>query len=193
MSSLHDFLHIADSFNLRYALLGAIAVSVWNPYRRTHDVDAAVDRADLWKLKNGLVSLGYVLVENPRLEKFEFKHRLKGDIDIYTDKVSGIDVSDLLMRAIEGELEGRRVKVVSPEDLILLKAKAGRERDMADISVILVNLRGNLDWSYLKEKASNLKIDLKSLLVRSLDRIPISVNNIPKVRKELRALIEEKL
>jgi hypothetical protein len=192
MSSLHDFLYIADSFNLRYALLGAIAVNIWNPYRRTHDIDAAVDRADLLKLKESLVSLGYVLVENPRLEKFEFKHR-KGDIDIYTDKVSGIDVSDLLTRAIEGELEGRRVKVVSPEDLILLKAKAGRERDMADISVILVNLRGNLDWSYLKEKASNLKIDLRSFLVRSLDRIPISVNNIPKVRKELRALIEEKL
>jgi len=137
--------------------------------------------------------LGYVLVENPRLGKSEFKHRSKGDIDIYTDKVSGIDVSELLRRSVEGKLEGRRVRVVSPEDLIILKAKAGRERDMADISVILVNFRENLDWSYIKERASSLKIDLRPFLLRSLERIPVSVDNMPKVRKELRAIIEEKL
>jgi len=127
MSSLHDFLQVADDLSVRYALLGATAVSTWCPYRVTHDVDAAVDKADLWKLKKGLIPLGYVLVENPRLGKSEFKHRSKGDIDIYTDKVSGIDVSELLRRSVEGKLEGRRVRVVSPEDLIILKRfTAGR-------------------------------------------------------------------
>ena len=145
MSSLHDFLDAADTLNLRYALLGALAVSAWNPYRRTHDVDVAIEKSDLWKLKNFLAPLGYFIVENPRLGKLELKHRSKGDIDIYTDEVSGIRVSDLLRRSVERELEGRRVRVVSPEDLIILKAKAGRERDMSDVSVILVNLKENLE------------------------------------------------
>jgi len=56
-----------------------------------------------------------------------------------------------------------------------------------------VNFRENLDWSYIKERASSLKIDLRPFLLRSLERIPVSVDNMPKVRKELRALIEEKL
>ncbi len=193
MSSLHDFLDIAEGFNVRYALLGAIAVSAWCPYRKTHDIDVAVDRADLWKLKNGLIPLGYVLVENPRLEKFEFKHRSKGDIDVYINKISGINVADLLERSVERELEGRRVRVASLEDLILLKAKAGRERDMSDASVILVNFWDKLDWEYLKGRALDLKVDLKLFLIKSLDRIPISVNNIPKVRKELKELVEERL
>jgi len=83
--------------------------------------------------------------------------------------------------------------VISPEDLIILKAKAGRERDMSDISIVLVNLKDDLDWKYLKERASSLKIDLKSFLLRSLERIPVHVENAPKVRKSLRRIIEERL
>ncbi|RSN67041.1 hypothetical protein D9Q81_09170 [Candidatus Korarchaeum cryptofilum] len=193
MSSLNDFLDATDALKLRYALLGALAVRAWNPYRKTHDVDVAIEKSDFWKLKNFLAPLGYFVVENPRLGKLELKHRYKGDIDVYTDEVSGIRVSDLLKRSVERELEGRRVRVVSPEDLIILKAKAGRERDMADISVVLVNLKDDLDWNYLKERASSLKIDLKSFLLRSLERIPVYVENVPKVRKSIKKIIEERL
>lgn len=193
MSSLLDFLEVAEGFNVRYALLGAMALDAWCSYRKTHDVDVAVDKTDLWKLKNGLIPLGYVLIENPRLEKFEFKHRLKGDIDVYTDKVSGISVIELLERSVERELEGRRVRVVSLEDLVLLKAKAGRERDMADVSVILVNFGEKLDWDYLRRRSSDLKLNLRIFLIKSLDRIPVSVDNIPKVRKRLKELVDEKL
>jgi len=85
MSSLDDFLEAAEG-KVRYALLGALAVQAYVPYRYTHDVDVAVDHADLWKLKGELESKGYVLIENPRLGKLEFKHRGKGDIDVYTEE-----------------------------------------------------------------------------------------------------------
>ncbi len=52
MSSIEDFLSVAEERKVRYALLGALAVSAIRPFRTTHDVDVAVHPADLWKLKN---------------------------------------------------------------------------------------------------------------------------------------------
>ena len=126
MSSLVDLVEAAGR-RVKYALLGALAVQAYVPYRYTHDVDVAVDKAHLWMLRDGLELRGYVMVENPRLGKLEFKHRDKGDIDVYTEEISGISVETLLRRAREGVIQGLRVSVVSPEDLILLKCRAGRE------------------------------------------------------------------
>ncbi len=193
MSSIEDFLSVAEERKVRYALLGALAVSAIRTFRTTHDVDVAVDPADLWKLKQGLSSMGYVLVENPRLGKLEFKHRDKGDIDVYVDEISGMSVKQLLERAVEGEIEGKKVRVISPEDALLLKALAARERDLADIAVILTEVGEKIDWEYVRRMSDELGLDLRSILRRSIDRLPISVDNPPKVRKRLRRLIESVL
>ena len=192
MSSLVDFLDAAEG-KVRYALLGALAVQSYVPYRYTHDVDVAVHKADLWILKGELELKGYVLVENPRLGKLEFKRRGRGDIDVYTEEISGIKVERLIRRARQTTIFGRKARVISPEDVLLLKCKAGRERDLADAAAILVKLSNRLDWNYLSESSRELKIDLKGFLVRSLERIPLTVDNPPKVRKFLRKLVEEKL
>ncbi len=190
MSSIEDFLSVAEERKVRYALLGALAVSAIRPFRTTHDVDVAVDPADLWKLKQGLSGMGYVLLENPRLGKLEFKHRMKGDIDVYVERVSGLSVRQLLERAVEAEIDGRRVWVISPEDALLLKALARRERDLADIAVILTEVGDRIDWEYVKAMSSELDLDLKEVLRKSIERLPISVDNPPKVRKTLRRLID---
>lgn len=191
MSSIEDFLSVAEERKVRYALLGALAVSAIRPFRTTHDVDVAVHPADLWKLKQGLSNLGYVLLENPRLGKLEFKHRVKGDIDVYVEKISGLSVKQLLERAVEAEIDERRVRVISPEDALLLKALAGRERDLADIAVILMEVGDRIDWEYVKTMGGELGLDLKNILRRSIERLPISVDNPPKVRKTLRRLIDD--
>lgn len=191
MSSIEDFLRVAEDMNVRYAFLGALAVSAIRPFRMTHDVDVAVHPADLWKLKQGLSNLGYMLVENPRLGKLEFKHREKGDIDVYTESISGLSVELLLRRSVEAELRGMKVRVISPEDVLLLKVAAGRERDLADIALILFELGERLDWDYVREMGDRLKLKLKDILKKSVERLPISVENPPKVRKELKKLIED--
>ncbi len=193
MSSIDDFLSVAEERRVRYALMGALAISAIRTFRTTHDVDVAVHPADLWKLKRGLSSLGYVLVENPRLGKLEFKHRVKGDIDVYVDKISGLSVKQLLNRAVEAEIDGRRVWVISPEDALLLKALARRERDLADIAVILIEVGDRIDWEYVKTLSSELNLDLKEVLRRSIERLPVSVDNPPKVRKILRRLVDNML
>jgi predicted nucleotidyltransferase len=131
MLLLDDFLLACQKSNVKYALVGAWALIQITQYRTTHDLDAAVLKTDLWKLKEKLEEIGYFYLYNPRLEKHEFKHTEKGDIDIYTETIGGIPIEQLVDRASTIAIEGQSLRCISPEDLILVKLAAGRERDMA--------------------------------------------------------------
>jgi hypothetical protein len=63
----------------------------------------------------------------------------------------------LLSRAQTAESESGPIKIVSPEDLILLKLIANRPRDLGDIQDILF-VQGSLDQNYLKTWANQLQI-----------------------------------
>ncbi|MEM2135242.1 MAG: nucleotidyltransferase [Candidatus Jordarchaeaceae archaeon] len=191
MSLLDDFLLSCQESGARYALVGAWALIQIARYRTTHDVDAAVPKRDLWKLKEKLEGRGYFYLYNPRLEKHEFKHSEKGDIDIYTENIGGIPVEQLIGRATSVTLESQKVSCISPEDLILVKLAAGRERDMADIAVILYHMIEKLDWNYLNEEARKLNIRLREGLISSVQRLPINVVNPPKVKKRLTEKIND--
>jgi predicted nucleotidyltransferase len=185
MSLLDDFLLSCQKSNARYALVGAWALIQIARYRTTHDVDAAVLKTDFWKLKEKIEEMGYFYVYNSRLEKHELKHAEKGDIDVYTEKIGGIPVEQLIERASTVVFENRKLRCISPEDLILVKLIAGRERDMADIAVVLYHLIEKLDWNYLNGEAKKINIKLREGLIKSVERLPITVVNPPKVRKKL--------
>lgn len=191
MSLLDDFLLACQKSSAKYALVGAWALIQITRYRTTHDVDAAVLKTDLWKLREKLEEIGYFYLRNPRLEKHEFKHTEKGDIDVYTETIGGIPIEQLIDRANTIVFEDQKVKCVSPEDLILVKLAAGRERDMADIAVVLYHLIEKLDWNYLNEEARQLNIKLKEGLISCVQRLPITVVNPPKVRKQLTERIND--
>lgn len=99
MSLLDDFLLACQKYKVRYALVGAWALIQITRYRTTHDVDLVLLKTDLWKLKRALEEMGYFYLHNPRLEKHEFKHPEKGDIDVYTETIGGIPVEQLIGRA----------------------------------------------------------------------------------------------
>lgn len=191
MSLLNDFIFACQKSNVKYALVGAWALIQITRYRTTHDVDAAVMKTDLWKLKEALEEIGYFYIHNPRLGKHEFKNPEKGDIDVYTETIGGLPIEQLIERASSIVFEGRNLICVSPEDLILVKLAAGRERDKADIAVILYYLVEKLDWHYLNKEAKKLNIKLGQGLISSMERLPITVNNPHKVRKKLTEKIND--
>ena len=54
-----------------------------------------------------------------------------GEIDLVID--SPITYEDLKKRSITIELEGEKIQVISIQDLIELKRRAGRKQDLSDV------------------------------------------------------------
>jgi hypothetical protein len=78
----------------------------------------------------------------------------------------------VLDRSPERDLEGRRIRIHSPEDLIVFKKIFDREKDLRDIRAILAAQKGTLDLDRLKNDARGLLTDqsfqeLESLLEQS--------------------------
>jgi len=191
MSLLDDFVSACEKNKVKYALVGAWALIQITRYRTTRDVDFAVLKRDMLKLKEALEEIGYFYIYNPRLGKHEFKHSERGDIDVYTETIGGASVENLVKRALTIAFENRKLRCVTPEDLILVKLASGRERDLTDVSVVLYNLVEKLDWEYLNEEAKKLGIRLRDGLLKSVERLPITVVNPPKVKKQLTRKIND--
>lgn len=155
----------------RFAFTGALAQGVWARPRQSADFDlvgevpaASVDR--LLALHDGFRSGPS---EMPDLIRFRAGDH---DVDLFVAKGDYYRAS--LSRAVTVELDGRRVAVVTPEDLAIqkmLKLRADRRRvlqDLADLRALLDAQRDHLDWAYVR---GWLRADEANLLdaLRDLD------------------------
>lgn len=75
------------------------------------------------------------------------------DIDVFLSE-SAFQKS-ILQRRSQHDVGGKLVWLVSPEDLILLKALANRDRDRGDIQDVLF-MQGELDREYISHWAERL-------------------------------------
>lgn len=61
-----------------------------------------------------------------------------------------------LSRSTQREMFGRRVSLPTPEDLILFKVLAGRDKDMLDAVGIAKRHAASLDWDYVESVIQGL-------------------------------------
>jgi hypothetical protein len=59
-------------------------------------------------------------------------------------------------RPIRGSLDGQPLRIVSPEDFVLLKVLSTRERDLEDARIVLAALAGRLDDELIEREANTL-------------------------------------
>ncbi len=160
-ASMRDFVGVFERLGLPYAVMGGLAVRAYGIPRPTYDVDftVALPRERLGEFYKAAISLGYTVAE-PYLTGWV--DRVAGmpvvKLRRYIDE-RGIDVDlflaecdfqkELLARRREVEIDGGKVWMVSPEDLILLKLLAARPRDIADIGDVLFT-QGRLDQDYMR-------------------------------------------
>lgn len=147
-----------DAAKVSGVIIGGVAASLLGRPRLTRDVDALVilDEAK-WAdfLKMG-ESLGFKL-RTPDALEFAKKNRvlLMNHIPVGID----VDIScgllpfekEVLQRAKTIEISGVCIPLPSPEDLIIMKAIAGRPRDIIDIESLLdanpeLNMRRVRKW-----------------------------------------------
>ncbi len=169
INALHEFVEMFEVRGYRYGIMGGIAVRVLGIPRPTYDVDftLAVSRDQLPELFDAAEEAGYHVpvayrsgwvdtVANMPIVKMGMQLGTQGiDIDVFLAECSFQE--SLLARTSQHDIGGRLVWLVSPEDLIVLKVLANRDRDRGDVQDVLF-IQGELDRDYMRHWAAKLGV-----------------------------------
>lgn len=167
-STLSDVVEgLADADQpVRYAFIGGIASHGLGRPRSTHDIDLFVPPEDAELALRALAKRGF------RIEKTDpswlykaFKNDILVDVifkskgEIYLDQ-------EMYARTITAEFHGRKLRLVAPEDLLIIKAAAHSElcpNHWHDATALLSH--ASLDWPYLIKRARRAPRRILSLLL----------------------------
>ncbi len=153
-----DFLNDAS---VQYLVIGGLAVVAIGEPRMTADVDVVAylsqERAEA--LVRQARAAGFdvdVTLEIERLRAtgtLRFK-RAPFQLDIILASLPF--EQDAMSRSTQREMFGCRVAFPTPEDLILFKVLAGRDKDMVDATGIARRHIASLDWAYIEAVVQEL-------------------------------------
>jgi hypothetical protein len=173
---VQEFLLRAGS---EFCFIGGVALQRWGQPRFTRDVDLTL----LCPLgaEAGTIDrvLGAFSARMPDTRDFALKRRV-----ILVQSAAGIPV-DIALGALDFEHRcvkrasgfdfgsGLMLRTCSAEDLVVLKAFAGRAQDWVDIEYLLVRQRGKLDWGQIES-------ELKPLI--ELSNAPEKLDKLAKLK-----------
>ena len=140
---LKEFTSILPQFekaNIRYAVIGGLAVNIYTQVRATKDIDFLIAAEDLDAACQILQKLGYLRKENTlpfKKSGLELQRLLKAvDNDfMVVDLLIAVsnEMANILQNSIEVDFSFGKLKVILKEDLIRMKTLANRPQDIADI------------------------------------------------------------
>jgi hypothetical protein len=165
---------------LRAAIIGGVAASLRGTPRLTKDIDAVVLDADAETLLRS--AAGFDLV--PRIaDPIEFARQSRmlllrfspGSIDVDLSLGALPFEEELVDRSTLIDVGGLQIRVASAEDLVIMKAVAGRARDVADIENLI---QANPD----------LDVDRIRRWVREFS----AVLEMPRIHDDLEELLRER-
>jgi predicted nucleotidyltransferase len=151
---LADAVGAFERADVPYVLIGGLASAVHGRPRTSRDIDVLVQHADAKRALAALAEAGFETEEtNPQWIFKATKDDVQVDLifwlkgDIYLDE-------EMLERAEERDFDGVRVRVIPPEDLIVVKAVIHDEqtpRHWGDALGVIAD--SELDWDYLARRA----------------------------------------
>jgi predicted nucleotidyltransferase len=176
-TTLLDAVRWLESRGVRYALIGGLATSLRGQVRVTADVDLviATDLDTVLGLIEDLPDTSFApLFDNvadvvQRAFILPLRHRATG---VKVDVAIGLSGFEQLAvsRAQPIELYNYPVATATTEDLLIMKALAGRPQDDQDLRGMLLVQRDRIDWEYCLQMAAELGEaigqDLKERLLR---------------------------
>ncbi|MEW6623497.1 MAG: nucleotidyl transferase AbiEii/AbiGii toxin family protein [Bacillota bacterium] len=166
IEALKSIKKIFTDNKIPYCLIGGFAVSIYGKPRFSEDIDFLVIYDDEGKRK---------LIDYLTGNNIEHNYR-SSDLfepigDLLELKLSGIIVQtirgrykwekEILDNSVEYELEPQlSIKVVKPEDLLILKLKAGGTLDLIDVNNIYQVQKDSLNIEYLVGRIEQLNLKL---------------------------------
>jgi hypothetical protein len=152
------------------AVCGGLALAVYGEPRETKDADLAVAGTDAGEAEAALTSAGLQVIRG--FNRVRFGGLLVSRLTLFGGLGGSLNVADLieprseryaaavLKRATAGPLRDQKVYVVSPEDFVVLKVLATRERDLSDAASVLQRFGNQLDHVLIENEIRQLAIEI---------------------------------
>jgi len=149
---------VCQTQDWQFCFIGGLALQRWGEPRETVDVDLT-----LLTGFGGEEQFIQILLEHfegriPDADEFARKRRV---LLLRSRKGVGLDIAlgalpfeELIVQrsSLFDYTPNIALRTCSAEDLIVLKAFAGRSQDWVDVERIIVRQTGKLDWTYLREQ-----------------------------------------
>jgi predicted nucleotidyltransferase len=155
-----------DDGGIPYAFIGGIASALHGRPRWTHDVDIFVRPEDAARTLDALAAAGFATQRTDPFWLFKgIKEGVLVDVifrstgDIYLD-------DEMLSRTSLEDFKGLSLRVVAPEDLVVIKAVVHDEKTPRHwFDALGIIARADLDWEYLVCRARRAARRITSLLL----------------------------
>ena len=153
-----------DDAGVQHALAGGLALALHGQPRATVDIDLVIapDADTIARARDACAALG-ILQTRRRVVAFKRVSMVRmivppsaGPEPIAVDLFLAPSALPVLERAQRHALGKRRIAVVSPEDLVLLKLLRASDQDVVDIRSIAAER--SLDRAYLEQRARALGV-----------------------------------
>ncbi|TMK84795.1 MAG: nucleotidyltransferase family protein [Actinobacteria bacterium] len=174
-----------DDAGIPYAFIGGIASALHGRPRWTHDVDIFVRPEDAPRTLDALAGAGFA---TQRTDSFWLFKGIKAGVlvDVIFRSTGDIYLDDeMLARTSLEEFKGLRLRVVAPEDLVVIKAVVHDEKTPRHwFDALGIVARAELDWDYLIRRARRAARRVASLLLYAQS------NDIAVPASAIRSLID---
>jgi hypothetical protein len=183
---LNDAIVAVDASGIHYVMMGGIAATALGGHRFTHDIDIFVRPEDADRALEALAGADFVTERtDPSWLYKGFKNNVMVDV-IYRSSGPVFFDEEMYERSVMAHFNGRKVRTLSPEDLLIIKAMVLNEHSlsldehcMRHLNDLLMILRtAELDWDYVLKRSRMGPRRVLSLLLyaQSLDLlVPTSV------------------
>ncbi|MEK9141364.1 MAG: hypothetical protein AAB308_09955, partial [Nitrospirota bacterium] len=159
-----DLFQILNQLPFPYCLMGALALGAWGNPRTTQDLDVmiAIGPTDRAQLLTALEPRGFAedtqwAEHNPMIKEHHIRlHRGAVPVDLMLPKDDHDQVC--LARRRQYELGKLSLWIISSEDLVIHKLKAGRAQDFIDVLSVLQRQAESLDRTYMTNWVKRLGI-----------------------------------
>lgn len=163
---LGETVEAMEESGIRWAFIGGIASGGLGRPRSTRDIDLFVKPEDADEALRALARHGFTTEKTDASWLFKaFKRDILVDV-IFKSKGEIYLDNEMFERLITAEYHGKRVKLVAPEDLLIIKAVAHSELTPShwhDATALLSH--SNIDWDYLLKRARRAPRRVLSLLL----------------------------
>jgi hypothetical protein len=163
-----------EGAGLPYVVFGGIAAIHFGRPNAAEDIDFLVRPQDADIALHALARAGFVTEETD--PEWIFKAEREGAlVDVIFRVKSGITLDDeVLSHARDGEYAGRPLRLISPEDQLIIEAVSDEEQARAHwFNGLAILVAADLDWDYLRLRARHATHRVLSLLLyaRSIDYV----------------------